>query len=134
MPADDEQVAEPEPEPEHDNEEKQKQRRKEDALKEKEQGNAAYKARKFDEAISHYDKAYDLYDEDISFLTNRFVAYCMSFSQPWHAETSPAESFTFGVTVNCRYVFIRSCGTYQRRQHYSTQSSLLCLLQWLAHT
>lgn len=62
---------EPEPEPEQDNEEKQKQRRKEDAQKEKEQGNAAYKTRNFDEAISHYDKAFELYDEDISFLTNR---------------------------------------------------------------
>lgn len=61
----------PEPEPEQDSEEKQKERRKADAQQAKEQGNAAYKARKFDEAISHYDKAYELYDEDISFLTNR---------------------------------------------------------------
>lgn len=44
---------------------------KEQALKEKEQGNAAYKAKSFDVAIGHYDKAYELYDEDISFLTNR---------------------------------------------------------------
>ncbi len=40
-------------------------------MKEKEQGNAAYKAKNFDVAIGHYDKAYELYDEDISFLTNR---------------------------------------------------------------
>ena len=65
---------EAEPEPEQDDEQKQKQRRKDDALKAKEQGNAAYKARKFDEAIGHYDKAYELYDEDISFLTNRSAA------------------------------------------------------------
>lgn len=47
--------------------------RKEQALKEKDLGNAAYKAKNFDVAITHYDKAYELYDEDISFLTNRWV-------------------------------------------------------------
>jgi tetratricopeptide (TPR) repeat protein len=38
---------------------------------EKEAGNAAYKARNFDEAIEHYNKALELQDDDISFLTNR---------------------------------------------------------------
>lgn len=66
--------AEPEPETEEQLERKAKLQRKEEALKAKEQGNAAYKAKRFDEAISHYDKAYEVYDEDISFLTNRWVS------------------------------------------------------------
>ena len=66
--------AEPEPDTEEQRERKAKLQRKEEALRAKDQGNAAYKAKKFDEAISHYDKAYELYDEDISFLTNRWVA------------------------------------------------------------
>lgn len=69
---------EAEPEPEIDTEQQQKQKRKEDALKAKDQGNAAYKARKFDEAVSHYDRAYELNDEDISFLTNRLT--CSQFA------------------------------------------------------
>ena len=44
------------------------------ALAEKELGNAAYKARKFDEAIAHYDKAVDFDPEDVSFLNNRAAA------------------------------------------------------------
>ncbi len=67
--------AEPEPESEEQIEQKAKAQRKEQALKEKEQGNDAYKAKKFDEAITHYDKAHELYDEDISFLTNRWVLH-----------------------------------------------------------
>ncbi|KDD75187.1 hypothetical protein H632_c819p0, partial [Helicosporidium sp. ATCC 50920] len=41
------------------------------ATKEKELGNAAYKARRFEEAIAHYDRAWELCAEDISPLTNR---------------------------------------------------------------
>lgn len=44
---------------------------KAEALREKEKGNEAYKAKRFDEAIAHYNKALELYDGDISFLTNR---------------------------------------------------------------
>lgn len=44
---------------------------KAEAQKAKERGNAAYKARKFEEAIKHYDAAIELDDSDISFLTNR---------------------------------------------------------------
>jgi len=36
----------------------------------KAQGNTAYKARKFDEAIEHYSKAWELYPKDVAFLTN----------------------------------------------------------------
>lgn len=46
---------------------------KAEAQEEKEQGNAAYKARKFEQAIKHYDAAINLDDSDISFLTNRFA-------------------------------------------------------------
>ena len=48
-----------------------KAKRKADAMAEKEAGNAAYKKKDFQNAIEHYDRALDLYDEDISFLTNR---------------------------------------------------------------
>ena len=64
----------PEPESEEQREQKAKLQRKEQALQQKDQGNAAYKAKRFDEAIGHYDKAYELYDEDISFITNRLDA------------------------------------------------------------
>lgn len=46
---------------------------KAEAQKAKERGNAAYKARKFEEAIKHYDAAIELDDSDISFLTNRYA-------------------------------------------------------------
>ena len=48
-----------------------KAKRKADAMAEKEAGNTAYKKKDFQNAIQHYDRALDLYDEDISFLTNR---------------------------------------------------------------
>ena len=44
---------------------------KAEAQKEKEKGNAAYRTRKFEEAIKHYDAAISLDGSDISFLTNR---------------------------------------------------------------
>ncbi|KAK9823595.1 hypothetical protein WJX72_004113 [[Myrmecia] bisecta] len=61
----------PEPEPEEDEEVRSKKQKMVEALQEKELGNAAYKAKRFDEAIQHYDKAWELNNEDISFLTNR---------------------------------------------------------------
>lgn len=36
----------------------------------KKEGNEAYKARRFDEAIEKYEKAWELFPKDISFLTN----------------------------------------------------------------
>lgn len=68
---------EPEPEPmeELSEEEREKKERKEKALKEKEQGNAAYKKKDFERAIEHYSKAMELDDEDISYLTNRAAVY-----------------------------------------------------------
>ncbi|KAJ8308643.1 hypothetical protein KUTeg_013517 [Tegillarca granosa] len=45
------------------------------ALQEKELGNAAYKSRDFDKAISHYDKASELDPTNITFLTNKAAVY-----------------------------------------------------------
>ncbi|CAN1333297.1 Hsp70-Hsp90 organizing protein 2 [Linum perenne] len=64
---------EPEPEPMKVQEEEKEG--KAQALKEKELGNAAYKKKDFETAIAHYTKAIELYDEDISFLTNRAAVY-----------------------------------------------------------
>jgi tetratricopeptide (TPR) repeat protein len=50
-----------------------KSQRKAEAQAEKELGNAAYKKKDFEEAVKHYDKAIELFDEDISFLTNKCV-------------------------------------------------------------
>jgi stress-induced-phosphoprotein 1 len=41
------------------------------ALDHKSRGNELYKSRKFDEALEEYGKAIELYDKDVSFLTNR---------------------------------------------------------------
>lgn len=59
------------PEPELSEEEQKKKEAQEAAAKKKELGNAAYKAKRFDEAIEHYDAAVALFDGDISFITNR---------------------------------------------------------------
>ncbi|ETI19952.1 hypothetical protein G647_08967 [Cladophialophora carrionii CBS 160.54] len=61
---------EPEPEPEPEDEEAiAAKRAKEEADKEKALGTENYKKRKFDEAIEHYSKAWDLH-KDITYLTN----------------------------------------------------------------
>ena len=61
-------AVEPEPEPEPAGP-------KAEAKKEKELGNAAYKAKNFDVALEHYDKAIALDGEDISFITNKAAVY-----------------------------------------------------------
>lgn len=53
-------------------EEQEKRNKKELAQKEKELGNTAYKARRFEEAIAHYNRAMELDDTDVSFLLNRY--------------------------------------------------------------
>ncbi|GAO15712.1 hypothetical protein UVI_02018750 [Ustilaginoidea virens] len=66
---------EPEPEPEPmDEEALEKKRKKEEADKEKALGTENYKKRKFDEAIEHYSKAWDLF-QDITYLNNLGAAY-----------------------------------------------------------
>lgn len=49
--------------------------KKKQALEHKTRGNELYKARKFDEAIEEYGKALELYDKDVSFLTNRAAVH-----------------------------------------------------------
>ena len=46
-----------------------------EAQREKELGNAAYKKKYFESSIQHYTKAIDLDDEDISYITNRAAVY-----------------------------------------------------------
>ncbi|KAK7389292.1 hypothetical protein VNO78_24162 [Psophocarpus tetragonolobus] len=48
---------------------------KEQAQKEKEAGNAAYKKKDFETAIAHYTMALEFDDQDISYLTNRAAVY-----------------------------------------------------------
>lgn len=49
-------------------------RKKEAAAAEKAKGNEAYKAKRFEEALTHYDAAIAADDSDISFLTNKWAA------------------------------------------------------------
>lgn len=52
-------------------EEIQEKKHKAEAAEERLKGNSAYKARRFEEALEHYNKAFELNDEDISSVTNR---------------------------------------------------------------
>ena len=45
------------------------------ALKEKELGNQAYKGKKFEEALQHYDKAFALNPTNIALLTNKAAVF-----------------------------------------------------------
>lgn len=65
---------EPEPEPEPvDEEAAAKQKAKEQADEEKKLGTENYKKRQFDEAIAHYEKAWELH-KDVTYLTNLSAA------------------------------------------------------------
>lgn len=61
-------------------------KQKADAQAEKELGNAAYKKKDFEAALQHYGKALELYDGDISFLTNRWGAICLTPHTTVHEE------------------------------------------------
>ena len=64
----------PEPEPELDEEAQEKKKNKDEADKEKALGTENYKKRNFDEAIAHYSKAWDIF-QDITYLNNLGAAY-----------------------------------------------------------
>jgi stress-induced-phosphoprotein 1 len=71
-----EKAKEPEPEPEEEPEDEEAaatKKAKEEAEAEKKLGTENYKKRKFDDAISHYEKAWDLH-KDITYLTNASAA------------------------------------------------------------
>ncbi|KAF0358385.1 stress-inducible protein [Gigaspora margarita] len=61
-------IPEPEPEPTEKSEDDLK---KEEAIKEKNLGNEAYKKREFEKALQHYDKAWELDSTNASILTNK---------------------------------------------------------------
>mmetsp|Transcript_20597 Transcript_20597/g.50670 ORF Transcript_20597/g.50670 Transcript_20597/m.50670 type:complete len:556 (-) Transcript_20597:396-2063(-) len=61
---------EPEPEPELTEEEKELKAKKATADAHKEKGNTAYKAKQFDEAIGHYEKAIEVLPEEMSYYNN----------------------------------------------------------------
>jgi len=52
--------------------------RKEEAIKAKSLGDEAYKKRKFDEALQHYDKAWELDSTNVTILTNKAGKYKIS--------------------------------------------------------
>ncbi|WVQ77163.1 hypothetical protein IAR50_006846 [Cryptococcus sp. DSM 104548] len=67
---------EPEPAPEPmEVEETEEDKQKKEAEGLKAQGNTSYKARKFEEAIEAYSKAWELYPKDVTFLTNLSAVY-----------------------------------------------------------
>jgi stress-induced-phosphoprotein 1 len=71
-------AAEPEPEPMEEDlseEELALRAQKKEAEAAKEQGNAAYKAKRFDEAIEHYNKAREVMPTEMTYLTNLAAVY-----------------------------------------------------------
>lgn len=65
-------AAQPEPETKDEDVEMDDEEAKvrKEAEEEKKLGNAAYKAREFDTAAAHFQKAWDLWPKDMTFLTN----------------------------------------------------------------
>ncbi|KAF8957084.1 Hsp90 cochaperone [Entomortierella lignicola] len=66
---------EPEPEVKEEEMPSEEELNKKEAAKIKDLGNASYKARKFDEALEHYGKAWELDSTNISILTNKAAVY-----------------------------------------------------------
>lgn len=65
----------PEEEPKDEEMPSEDELNKKEALKIKDLGNASYKARKFDEALEHYAKAWELDSTNVSILTNKAAVY-----------------------------------------------------------
>ncbi|WWC89605.1 uncharacterized protein L201_004530 [Kwoniella dendrophila CBS 6074] len=79
-PASTEKKAEPVPEPKDEPMEVEEEESSDAAVQKeaadlKTKGNASYKARKFDEAIELYSKAWEVYPKDVTFLTNLSAVY-----------------------------------------------------------
>ena len=83
-----------------------------EAQKAKELGNAAYKAKKFEEAIKHYDAAIELDDSDISFLTNRWTSSAAPFAiHCLNAQESHNYTHVLGVVSDLdRSIRLAFCG------------------------
>ena len=64
-------MEEPAAAPEYTPEELEEQKKKEQSKNEKEFGNQCYKSKKFDDALEHYAKAWELSQDDITVLTNK---------------------------------------------------------------
>merc|ERR1712137_1224788 len=77
-PAEPEKKSQAPAEPEKKPEEEEMDENVKQALEEKEKGNQAYKNKKFDEAIQHYEKAIELNPNEMTFLTNKAAAYMES--------------------------------------------------------
>merc|ERR1711865_169859 len=100
-------------------EEKADLKLKEDATAEKALGTTAYKAKDFDTAVVHYQKAYDIYTKDISPLTN--IAACLFEQDNFDGciETC-LDAIEKGRVVMCDYkligkAFVRIGNTHMRR-------------------
>ena len=65
-------------EPEEEEELDEEAQAKAAALKEKDLGNAAYKKQEFTDAEAHFNKAWDLWPKDLTFLTNLAGAYSVT--------------------------------------------------------
>ncbi|KAI9106078.1 heat shock protein sti1 [Phlyctochytrium arcticum] len=64
----------PEPQPELSEEEKEKKTKRTASDSEKDLGNQAYKQRKFDDALVHYNKAWELDSTNVAVLSNKAAA------------------------------------------------------------
>jgi len=100
-------------------EEKAELKLQEDATAEKALGTTAYKAKDFDTAVVHYQKAYDIYTKDISPLTN--IAACLFEQDNFDGciETC-LDAIEKGRVVMCDYkligkAFVRIGNTHMRR-------------------
>ncbi|CAG8500949.1 6389_t:CDS:10 [Diversispora eburnea] len=89
----------PEPEPVEKSEEEIK---KENAVKEKDLGNVAYKKRQFEEALQHYDKAWELDPTNITILNNKAAVL---FEQEKYEECIKTCNEAIDVGRECRADF-----------------------------
>jgi stress-induced-phosphoprotein 1 len=110
---------EPEPPKELTEEEKAELKLQEEAAAEKALGTTAYKAKDFDTAVVHYQKAYEIYVKDISPLTN--IAACQFEQDDFEGCIDTCmDAIAKGREVMCDYkliakAFVRIGNTHMRR-------------------